>query len=333
MEPRVTILLPTHNRADVLGYAIQSVLLQTERNFELLIVGDGCTDNTRDVVAAFPDSRIRWFDLPKAPLSGFANRNIALRQSRSRYVAYAQHDDILFPDHLEKLIASIDASGADWTYSRPLWVMPNGVVIPFSVNLMHRDELDYFLKIENHVPSTCVMHTRSALERVGFWPEEVQYADWRCWQKIIMTSATGTVGYCRLPTALHFRAAWKKGDTLLERRLRRIAESAWWPQACMVPIPVGAAEQRIFFEVISSASSLWIDHVRAAVTEIADRLAWAWAVPAARTWPYQYTAFLEIASALERRWASRFPLSRRLASTIFRKFRLSRRGRGEISEQ
>jgi glycosyltransferase involved in cell wall biosynthesis len=277
MEPRITILLPTHNRAGVLGYAIHSVLWQTQKDFELLIVGDGCTDNTPDIVAGFHDPRIRWFDLPKAPFSGYANRNIALRQARGRYVAYAQDDDILFPDHFEQLIATIEASGADWAYSRPLWVMPDGVVLPFFINLTHADELDHFLRVENHVPSTCVIHTRSALERVGFWPEDVpRIADWRCWQQIIRTSESGTVGYCRLPTALHFRAPWKQGDNSLEARLREIAKSAWWPRACIVPIEAGVTEQQAFFAVLSVAPFPWIGQLRTGVADIADRLAWSW---------------------------------------------------------
>jgi len=97
-----------------LGYAIASVLWQTEQDFELLIVGDGCTDETATVVESFHDERIRWFDLPKAPLSGYANRNLVLSKARGRYVAYAQHDDILFPDHLAQLIATIRASKSEW---------------------------------------------------------------------------------------------------------------------------------------------------------------------------------------------------------------------------
>jgi len=272
--PRVTILLPTHNRADVLGFAIQSALWQTERDFELLIVGDGCTDDTRNVVAAFTDSRIRWYDLPKAPLSGYANRNVALRQARGRYVAYAQHDDIMFPDHIERLIATIDESGVDWAYSRPLWVAPDGVIFPFSIDLTQGDELDIFLRTENHVPSTCVMHTRSALERVGFWPEDVPgVADWRCWQRIVSTSASGAAGHCRVPTTLHFRAIWKEGDSPPERRMRDTAESLWWPDVLRHP-PVAGPEQATIWRAMQTAGAPWVEAVRAATDTVIDRLAW-----------------------------------------------------------
>ena len=107
-----------------LGYAIASMLWQTEQDFELLIVGDGCTDETPNIVASLQDERVRWFDLPKAPLSGYANPNVALKQARGRYIAYAQHDDIFFPDHLAQLIATIETSRADWCYSRPALVHP-----------------------------------------------------------------------------------------------------------------------------------------------------------------------------------------------------------------
>jgi glycosyltransferase involved in cell wall biosynthesis len=132
MAPRFSVLLPTNNRADVIGYAIRSVFRQTEPDFELLVVGDGCTDNTADVVAGFADPRIRWFDLTKAPHFGYANRNIALKQAEGELVAFMAHDDIVFDDHLALLAATLERSGAEWAYSRPLSVSSYGTVVVLS---------------------------------------------------------------------------------------------------------------------------------------------------------------------------------------------------------
>ena len=94
--PLFSVLLPTHNRADVLESAIRSVLALTLEDFELFVVGDGCTDHSKDVVAGMQDGRIRWFDLPKAPHFGYANRNRALREARGTYVAYMADDECGF---------------------------------------------------------------------------------------------------------------------------------------------------------------------------------------------------------------------------------------------
>ena len=97
MAPRFSVVIPTHNRSALLRLAMSSVFSQTEADFELFVVGDGCTDDTADVVASFDDARIRWLDLPKAPHFGYANRNVALRLAAGEYIAFVTDDDLVFP--------------------------------------------------------------------------------------------------------------------------------------------------------------------------------------------------------------------------------------------
>src|SRR5688572_16789784 len=143
--PLVSVLLPTHNRADVLYFAICSVLAQTVQDFELLIVGDGCTDDTEEIIRSFEDPRIRWFDLPKGPTFGYANRNTVLKEARGEIVAYMSHDDLWLSDHLEQLIPFFDDEKVEIAFSRPLWVIPFGMIVPGMYNLNHLQTLKIFL--------------------------------------------------------------------------------------------------------------------------------------------------------------------------------------------
>lgn len=277
VAPRFSVLLPTHNRAEVLGFAIRSVLAQTEPDFELLVVADGCTDGTREVVAGFDDPRLRFFDLPKAPHFGYANRNLALREARGRLIAFAAHDDLLLPDHLALMGALLDGEGAAWGYSRPLWVSTDGVVVPFATDLRLAGEMRAFQQ-GNTIPAACVVHTREALLQAGFWPEDVaSAADWVLWRRMLSMGGRPPA-YLRAATNLHFSADWKRSRFSASaevERLVRIADGAdWWPAILRHP-SVAELEQATLWRALRSGGASWVAELRMAVELVLERIAWS----------------------------------------------------------
>jgi glycosyltransferase involved in cell wall biosynthesis len=111
-QPLVSVIIPTYNRGNVLRIAIQSVLWQTEQNFELLVMGDGCTDDSESVVNSFGDARIQWHNLPSNSGHQSAPVNAGLALSRGRYIAFLGHDDIWHPDHLRTQLRAIASANA-----------------------------------------------------------------------------------------------------------------------------------------------------------------------------------------------------------------------------
>jgi glycosyltransferase involved in cell wall biosynthesis len=279
MAPRVSVLMPAHNRADVIGCAVRSVLRQTEPDFELLVVGDGCTDATIELVARVGDPRIRIFDLPKAPYFGYANRNVALREARGRHVAFAAHDDLLLPDHLERMLQVLDEPGVEWAYSRPLWVSTDGVIVPSGTNLANADELEFFMTRGNTIPASCVVYPRECLARYGYWPEDVPVAaDWVHWRRMVAGAGFRNIRYVPEPTCLHFSAIWRGSRHASAPEIGTALDvadaSGWWPAALRFEIPSGVPEQRVVAERLDRDGMAWVEQLRAGVRVVLDRLAW-----------------------------------------------------------
>lgn len=273
--PRFSVLLPTHNRAEVIGFAIRSMLAQSEPDFELLIVGDGCTDDTAQVVASFADPRIRWFDLPKAPGFGYANRNVVLRQARGELIGFMAHDDIMLPDHLERLGRLFAEPRVEWAYSRPLWVTTDGIVVATATNLRNPEDAATFRRI-NFAPASCIVHRRSCLERAGYWPEDVPArGDWQLWKRIVREDA-GNVAYEPCPTTLHFVADWKRDRASLMPQVARmlaIVDAAdWWPASLRVDVS-GATSEQAAFAALMACDPGWTARMREDVVLVLDRLA------------------------------------------------------------
>ena len=101
-----SIIIPTYNRAVFLPKAIESVLAQTYLDWELIVVDDGSTDNTKDVVAKYSDSRIRYIYQENAERSAARNNGIA--HASGEYVCFMDSDNYMLPDRLEKLSSYIE---------------------------------------------------------------------------------------------------------------------------------------------------------------------------------------------------------------------------------
>jgi glycosyltransferase involved in cell wall biosynthesis len=88
----VSIIVPCYNRADIVRDTIDSVLVQTYAKFEVIVIDDGSTDNTREVIATYNDSRIRYFYRENGGLS--AARNSGLDAARGEFIAFLDSDDV-----------------------------------------------------------------------------------------------------------------------------------------------------------------------------------------------------------------------------------------------
>jgi glycosyltransferase involved in cell wall biosynthesis len=104
--PRIAVIIPTYNRAKLIGESIESVLRQTFTDFEIIVVDDGSTDNTKDVVNKFKDPRIRYEYQENHGVS--AARNNGVKMTAAEYITYLDSDDVYLNHALEKMVNCLD---------------------------------------------------------------------------------------------------------------------------------------------------------------------------------------------------------------------------------
>lgn len=100
---KISITTITYNRAHIIGETIQHVLNQTYKNFEYIIIDDGSTDNTEEIIAQFNDDRIKYFKYKKSGHRSFL-RNECIRKSDGELISILDSDDLWFPNKLEKQV-------------------------------------------------------------------------------------------------------------------------------------------------------------------------------------------------------------------------------------
>ena len=218
-SPRITVIIPTYNWSTVLPYSIGSVLRQTVTDWELLVIGDGCTDDSAAVVARVADPRVRWINLPANTGHQSGPNNEGLRQARGDLIAYLGHDDLWLPHHLAVLVPALDV-GAGLAYGITEMVgAVDGDVEPVPRELgPYRPNL--------WIPPSGAVHRRSALAAVGGWPDFRQVTvdpETHLWRRMA-EAGTRFAAVARL-TAVKFPAA-RRRDAY--RRRPSHEQAAWF---------------------------------------------------------------------------------------------------------
>lgn len=123
----VTVVISTYNRPDTLRQAIQSVMLQSESRWALLVVGDGCDERTAEVMGAWTqDPRVAYVNLPLRCGEQALPNSAALAVVKTPFVALLNHDDLWLPDHLQVALSRLESSGGALYLGRALTCSPGG---------------------------------------------------------------------------------------------------------------------------------------------------------------------------------------------------------------
>lgn len=119
--PLVSIIIPTYNRAHLIGETLDSILAQTYQNWECVIVDDGSSDNTENVIEAYcdGDNRFRYYPRPAEHIpGGNGARNFGLKKAGGDYIVFFDSDDLMTPNHLTVKIKTLLNSTCDYIIAK-----------------------------------------------------------------------------------------------------------------------------------------------------------------------------------------------------------------------
>jgi len=181
--PKVSVIIPTYNRAHLIAETIQSVLAQTFRDFEVIVVDDGSTDNTSDIVSPFP---VRYFQQENKGPSAARNKGIEL--ARGDYVAFVDSDDILLDKALQKSVEVLDAH-PEVGFSYGQWYRMDenrrtcGLIKSSFLNrssIVDGKQIIREMLFTYRIPLSTTMVRRCCIQAIGGFNEKMRFSEDRC---------------------------------------------------------------------------------------------------------------------------------------------------------
>lgn len=201
LDQPVSVIIPTYNRAYRITTSIQSVLNQTYSELEVIVVDDGSTDNTEEVISAIGDSRLKYHRLEEN--KGAANaRNIGVSLAHNEVIAFNDSDDVWHPDKLEKQINYWNNSPESvLVYCAYKIDLPGGGILQIpspdeEIDMLEGD-IFYYLLIRSTIGTPTMVLRKSFFEELGGF--DTSYPVMEDWEFAIRMSRLGKISYVNEP--------------------------------------------------------------------------------------------------------------------------------------
>src|SRR3990167_692982 len=164
-QPLVSVIMPTYNHAQFIGEAIDSVLNQTYKNLELIIIDNYSEDNTEEIVKSFNNQRIKYVKFRNNGVI-VASRNVGMKMAKGKYFAFLDSDDLWLPNKLEKQIPLFERDGkVGLVYSDIILFNEKGKEKrSFEFKKPHRGNVFPELLLENFINTQTVLIRKEAFD-------------------------------------------------------------------------------------------------------------------------------------------------------------------------
>ena len=179
---KISVIIPTYNRGKIIGNSIKSVLNQTFKNLEIIVVDDGSKDNTKEIVDKFKDERIRYIKLQNNTGAAYA-RNIGIKNAIGQYISFQDSDDIFYPDKLERQLKNIinKNSNLDFCKIKVIFNSSFSYFVP-SINqeksISNGDILNELISKGNFISNQAILIKKQFLSKYLFDPNLPRLQDY-----------------------------------------------------------------------------------------------------------------------------------------------------------
>ncbi len=185
--PEISVIVTTFNRCDYLKSTINCILNQTYKDFELIIVSDGSTDSTKQFVTSLNDKRILFYESEKNSGLPAISRNIGIKLSNGKFIAFCDDDDLWDINKLELQYKNIESS--DFCFTKRMFINENDVPLNINIGYFPNFLFKTTLFFTNYITLSSVIVRKDLLQSLNGFNENYKFKaveDYDLWLRLFL---------------------------------------------------------------------------------------------------------------------------------------------------